>query len=614
MSALGVKPELSLAFSMHSGPGTYALLLGSGVSRAAGVPTGWEVTLDLTRKVAEMEGEPTSDPESWYRERFEQEPSYSELVDKLAPTRNQRQSLLKQYFEPDEEDREEGRKLPTKAHRAIARLCAEGYVRVVLTTNFDRLLEQALDADGVFPTVIDTPDAVEGASPLQHAGCTVVKINGDYLDTRIKNTPAELEEYDPRITGLLDRVFDEYGIVVSGWSGTYDSALIDAFKRAKSRRYMTYWVSRGEPKGAERELTAFIGGTSIKSAGADEFFGDLLEKVEALATYGGEDPLSTPVAAATVKSYLDSPERYVRLREIVASIGRETRESLFGDERFSLQWRPGTRDRKEETREFAQELQRRVFSYEKRCETALAVMAAGGYYAGGHQAKAFGELLELNASPPSPETSRIQMWDYLERYPALLALYAGGVAASANDNWPLLRALLRDTRFQDFRDIISPLILEVYPWAVQKEADVVNAALNGGRRYHEPIAEWLYRTLREPLREYAPLDFGYERAFHKFETLMALVHVDIQKHNGEEHRRDWVPLGRFAVEHGEPATRGSTFSQLRAQYEAQRRAWPPIAGGLLDDPPPSSGGTPKINTVEHNFEVVENMIAKRDYW
>lgn len=150
--------------------------------------------------------------------------------------------------------------MPTEAHRAIARLCAEGHVRVVLTTNFDRLLESALEAEGVSPMVIDTPDAVEGAPPLQHSGCTVVKINGDYLDTRIKNTPEELEEYDARTVKLLGRIFEEYGLVVCGWSGTYDTALVDALKRAGGRRYMAYWVSRGAPSEAERSLTSFIGG------------------------------------------------------------------------------------------------------------------------------------------------------------------------------------------------------------------------------------------------------------------------------------------------------------------------------------------------------------------
>ena len=35
-----------LAFTIHSSPGIYALLLGSGISRDAGIPTGWMITLD----------------------------------------------------------------------------------------------------------------------------------------------------------------------------------------------------------------------------------------------------------------------------------------------------------------------------------------------------------------------------------------------------------------------------------------------------------------------------------------------------------------------------------------------------------------------------------------
>jgi hypothetical protein len=52
-----------------------------------------------------------------------------------------------------------------------------------VSKNFDRLLERALEVEGITPIVIDTPDASECPSPLPHSGCTVVKVNGDYLDT-----------------------------------------------------------------------------------------------------------------------------------------------------------------------------------------------------------------------------------------------------------------------------------------------------------------------------------------------------------------------------------------------------------------------------------------------
>ena len=52
-----IDPVHSLAFSIQANRGVYAVLVGSGVSRAARIPTGWEVTLDLIRKLAKLYGE-----------------------------------------------------------------------------------------------------------------------------------------------------------------------------------------------------------------------------------------------------------------------------------------------------------------------------------------------------------------------------------------------------------------------------------------------------------------------------------------------------------------------------------------------------------------------------
>ncbi len=61
----------ALVFSLHHNRGVYALLLGSGVSKAAQVPTGWEVIQDLIRKLAQSQGEEIpEDPEQWCRGLF----------------------------------------------------------------------------------------------------------------------------------------------------------------------------------------------------------------------------------------------------------------------------------------------------------------------------------------------------------------------------------------------------------------------------------------------------------------------------------------------------------------------------------------------------------------
>jgi len=61
------------------------LLVGPGISRAAEIPTGWDITLDLVRRVAVTEGvtEPT-DWHAWHVERFGVEPGYLALLDALS--------------------------------------------------------------------------------------------------------------------------------------------------------------------------------------------------------------------------------------------------------------------------------------------------------------------------------------------------------------------------------------------------------------------------------------------------------------------------------------------------------------------------------------------------
>ena len=149
---IDLPPFDALALSLHHSPGVHAILVGSGLSRAAGIPTGWEITVDLIRRLAALSGVLEHDDwVHWYRSNYSAEPSYSEILTALASTSAERRAILQSYIAPSEGD--DIRK-PTKAHHAIAQLVASGAVRVVVTTNFDRLVENALRDAGVEPTVI----------------------------------------------------------------------------------------------------------------------------------------------------------------------------------------------------------------------------------------------------------------------------------------------------------------------------------------------------------------------------------------------------------------------------------------------------------------------------
>ncbi|MCM1140220.1 MAG: hypothetical protein NC453_16765 [Muribaculum sp.] len=112
----------TLAFSMYSNKGAYALLFGSGISRSAHIPTGWEVETALIEQLAASKKETIKDdPHRWFKEKYEKEASYSFLLEELVKTPTKRVQLMKQFFEPSEEEKELGLKQPTKAHKAIGK-------------------------------------------------------------------------------------------------------------------------------------------------------------------------------------------------------------------------------------------------------------------------------------------------------------------------------------------------------------------------------------------------------------------------------------------------------------------------------------------------------------
>ena len=364
-----IDPILSLAFGIHSNKGAYALLLGSGVSRSAGIPTGWEIVLDLIRKLAAMRSvscEP--DPAAWYQKNFSDEPDYDKLLHEVARLPAERSQLLKSYFEPTSEEREQGLKVPTEVHKSIARLVASGYVRAIITSNFDRLLEQALEGLGIAPTVISTPDAVEGAIPLIHTSCTIVKVHGDYLDSRIKNTPEELSRYDKRVSRLINRILDEFGLIVCGWSADWDLALRGAIQRCKTQWFGTFWAVRGKPSDAAERLINHKRAGVIEIKDASAFFRELEEKVMALEEVSKPHPLSVKVAVASLKRYIVDDRYRIALHDLVVN---ET-ERVYGEiqaPNFSSN-----------DPIVADTVSKRINSYESLIEILLGLFTSGCYW------------------------------------------------------------------------------------------------------------------------------------------------------------------------------------------------------------------------------------------
>jgi hypothetical protein len=199
---------------------SFAFLLGSGVSRDAGIPTGGDVLAipqgDLYRVSAgETETPPTEDLDDWLGEHGHAELGYSEILELLAPDAEGRRAYLTKQFEGRE---------PGEAHRLLAALAANGLVRVFVTTNFDRLRERALAEHGITPIVVTSDDDLRRATQREQAACYALKPHGDYLQQTVRNSPDELARIDPGLEVEKQEVFDRFGVVILAYSGS-DKAL-----------------------------------------------------------------------------------------------------------------------------------------------------------------------------------------------------------------------------------------------------------------------------------------------------------------------------------------------------------------------------------------------------
>ncbi|WP_154796191.1 SIR2 family protein [Occultella kanbiaonis] len=426
--------ELLTLAHLHSNPGAYALLIGAGTSYSSGIPVAWGVLVDLCRQVARAEGVDLGQeaPEKWWERTRGEEPTYGRLLERLAKTPALRQALLENYFEVAAEEREAGLKQPTAAHHGIARLVADGAIKVIITLNFDRLIEQALRAAGIEPTVITHPSEVDGMRPLHQLDCVVIHLHGDYKNPdSMLNTDAELERYASQTQKLIERILDDYGLLVAGWSATYDIALRAAIEaRHNFVRYPLAWIEPFALSEAGSALLQLKRGTLLQTT-ADDAFARLADAVTALRTRGAAHPLTVPVAVATAKRELSGRSVAVGVHDALASAFSDLHQHpdfLYSDSK-----------QEQEAGGYGAILAR----IEESVRLPAALTATLAYWGGAGTQSWWAPELE-RFSYRSRGDGLIRLLS-VRRVAGLWLFYAAGVSAVATGRWKALDAMLRTT-------------------------------------------------------------------------------------------------------------------------------------------------------------------------
>lgn len=524
-----IDSTLSLLLSFVNNKGAYALLLGSGVSRPAGIPTGWEITQDLIRKLAKCEDEKIeTSPELWYSNKYNIPPKYSDILNQTFKLPSERSNYLKQFFEPTSEEKEQGLKVPTVAHNSIAKLVKKGFIKVVITTNFDRLLEYALEGENISPNVISTIDNLEGSLPLIHSKCTIIKINGDYLDTRIRNTEEELEKYDTKFTNLLDRIFDEFGLIICGWSSDWDTGLRNSLERRNSRRFSSFWITyRNSISQIGKKLADAQSISLLSKDSADTFFSELLEKTVSFVDSEKKHPLSSKIAIETTKRYLIESKYYIRLHDMVIE---ETKELITRIKTLRV-----TVGGNFEKNEFLN----RVKQYENNTEVLLNIILTTSYWGDSKHIPLIVNSIESVVNSNEIEGG-LEVYLKLKKYPSLLLMYGAGVAALASNKYNILKAIFVDVIVR-YEHPHLPLVNSLLLHDVMVK-EVASFLPGRERNNYTPFNDYLAAFFRPYFLDIIIDEQKFINLFDKFEYLLALAFADDLFSQGKSF---YAPIGAF---------------------------------------------------------------------
>jgi tetratricopeptide (TPR) repeat protein len=227
---------LELAGAIRRAPEKVAFLTGAGCSLSAGIPLAKAL-------VEEIRGKYPGEVERLVKP--EQRRDYGACMGALAI--DERKALLAPYL---------AKPKINWAHIALASLIRDGFVRRVLTFNFDSVLARACGLLGQYPATYDF-----GVSPSDQtdylADSCVVHLHGQGFGRVMLNDGEETREHASKVRPLLDDTFAKFPLVVVGYSGEADK-VFEQLCAAYTGRQRLFWLGFDEePK---EHLRPLLGG------------------------------------------------------------------------------------------------------------------------------------------------------------------------------------------------------------------------------------------------------------------------------------------------------------------------------------------------------------------
>jgi hypothetical protein len=357
-------------------------------------------------------------------------------------------------------------------------------------------------------------------------------------------------------------VLDEYGLIVLGWSGDWDTALARAIEDCPTRRYPTYWAAyQGRISPAGSRLLANRAGYLVPIADADTFCTGLRDNVHALARMA-DPPPTRAVAVATLKRNLP-PERRIEAFDQINAVTSSTIERLTND-RYPVHMGPTTNE------EFAAELERQLASYDADTDILAALAATAAFHGDADTHALVLRAVHRVAEVPRVMSTFQEALGNARRYPALRLATCTGVAAVAASRAGLLVPLLVQSTSAALSESgeEKPLVWCLHPWRVFQPADAYRLMpqYQPNQVPRWPDSRYLRMSCRAALADVTD-DREYAVAFDRYEFLRAML--EIYYTQGER-----AALGEFVLRFG--------ANRSIPDIDEIDEQWPLVAAGGFD--------------------------------
>ena len=268
-----------------------------------------------------------------------------------------------------------------------------------------------------------------------------------------------------------------------------------------------------------------------------------------------------------LEEYLTDPAKQAKVRSLVLGEARRLYAAL-NDEEFL---------KKDADGRYAAIVER-MREYEELTGPLLQLFAAGCHGGPEWLQPLWAEVLSVVANPAERRAGADSLVR-LRRYPALLLLYAGGVAAVAGGNYGNLTALLRRTQVRSY----GPTPSVTFGLAQGRiVASYDEKHLEEAGRHRMPFNSHIVNVLREPLDGVVHSEDNYMESFVRFEYLFALF--------SESEDNGLIP-GSFTWESEQyrghqryPRTNVWIVADTEAELDRMGADWPPLKSGLFDGP------------------------------